>query len=276
MKASNLANHIINYCLSINNPVSNLQLQKILYFIEIYHIIRTDECLIEDEHFKALKFGPVLESIYKKYSYFASNPINIFQDGTTEEFEDNIKGELYGYIEKLSKMYPSFLVDKSRECGGPWHKTKMGDDIQTELLKGYAKNLRGSNGINYKSNLAYESYYKKLENVETFEKLTHITPNEMTLGDIILKKLNEKIADTNFGVDLLVKLEEKKIHLEYYFIPRISRNISQTPYTEFVFEIDYGFIIYVGFVREKFIICENEYNKMNEIIDFMKNIFKRN
>ncbi|MDY5616189.1 MAG: DUF4065 domain-containing protein [Helicobacter sp.] len=142
MKAKNVANHIINYCLSINNPVSNLQLQKILYFIDIYHLIRTKERLIDDEYFKAWDYGPVIESIYKKYSYFASNPINIFQDDTTEEFEDNIKGELYGYIDKLSKMYPSFLVEKSHEPNSPWSKTARYEIISPELLEEYANKYR--------------------------------------------------------------------------------------------------------------------------------------
>lgn len=113
MKAKNVAKHIINYCISINTPISNLQLQKILYFIDIYHLIRTNKRLIDDEYFKTNKYGCFIENIYKEYLYFASNPINIYQDDATEEFEINIKGELYGYIDKLSKMYPSFLVEKN-------------------------------------------------------------------------------------------------------------------------------------------------------------------
>ena len=97
---------------------------------------------MDDEYFKAWDYGPVIESIYKKYSYFASNPINIFQDDTTEEFEDNIKGELYGYIDKLSKMYPSFLVEKSHEPNSPWSKTARYEIISPELLEEYANKYR--------------------------------------------------------------------------------------------------------------------------------------
>ncbi|EIY3538188.1 DUF4065 domain-containing protein [Campylobacter jejuni] len=141
MKAENVAKHIINYCLSINNPISNLQLQKILYFIDIYYLIRTNKRLIEDENFKAWDYGPVIENVYKKYSFFASNPINIYQN-FTEEFNENIKGELYGYIDKLSKMYPSVLVEKSHELGSPWDKTKRYEIILPELLEEYASNFR--------------------------------------------------------------------------------------------------------------------------------------
>ncbi|EAH6092207.1 DUF4065 domain-containing protein [Campylobacter coli] len=141
MKAENVAKHIINYCLSIDNPISNLQLQKILYFIDIYHLIRTNKRLIEDENFKAWDYGPVIENIYKKYSFFASNPINIYQD-FTEEFDGNIRGELYGYIDKLSKMYPSVLVEKSHESDSPWDKTKKYETILPELLEEYASQYR--------------------------------------------------------------------------------------------------------------------------------------
>ncbi|OOY01835.1 hypothetical protein BOQ02_03600 [Campylobacter coli] len=141
MKAENVAKHIINYCLSIDNPISNLQLQKILYFIDIYHLIRTNKRLIEDENFKAWDYGPVIENIYKKYLFFASNPINIYQD-FTEEFDGNIRGELYGYIDKLSKIYPSVLVEKSHESDSPWDKTKKYETILPKLLEEYASRYR--------------------------------------------------------------------------------------------------------------------------------------
>ncbi len=141
MKAENVAKHIINYCLSIDNPISNLQLQKILYFIDIYHLIRTNKRLIEDENFKAWDYGPVIENIYRKYSFFASNPINIYQD-FTEEFDENIRGELYGYIDKLSKIYPSVLVENSHESDSPWDKTKKYETILPELLEEYASRYR--------------------------------------------------------------------------------------------------------------------------------------
>ncbi|HEB7550037.1 TPA: DUF4065 domain-containing protein [Campylobacter coli] len=141
MKAENVAKHIINYCLSIDNPISNLQLQKILYFIDIYHLIRTNKRLIEDENFKAWDYGPVIENIYRKYSFFASNPINIYQD-FTEEFDENIRGELYGYIDKLSKIYPSVLVEKSHESDSPWDKTKKYETILPKLLEEYASRYR--------------------------------------------------------------------------------------------------------------------------------------
>lgn len=141
MKASNVAKHIINYCLSIGNPVSNLQLQKILYFMDIYHLIRTKTRLIDDENFSAWDYGPVIESIYREYSFYASNPINIYKEAD-EDFDEMMSGELYGYIDKLSKMYPSFLVEKSHEEDSPWWKTRRYRIISPDLLEEYAQKYR--------------------------------------------------------------------------------------------------------------------------------------
>lgn len=141
MKAINVAKHIINYCLGIENPVSNLQLQKIMYFMDIYNLIRTKKRLISDENFSAWDYGPVIENIYRKYSFYASNPINIYEE-TSEEFDDNMRGELYGYIDKLSNMYASYLVEKSHEKNSPWDKTKRYQIISPDLLEEYANRYR--------------------------------------------------------------------------------------------------------------------------------------
>ena len=87
MKAKELAKHIIDYCISINNPISNLQLQKILYFVDMFYLIHKNVRLIQmlilvlgimDQSYKRfmkniqvgdlyrLKFGKIFKRIYRK------------------------------------------------------------------------------------------------------------------------------------------------------------------------------------------------------------------
>jgi uncharacterized phage-associated protein len=64
--------------------VTNLSLQKLLFYCHAYHLAFTDLPLI-DENFEAWTYGPVVPSVYKYYLGYT--PIDV------EEFDaDNIQG----------------------------------------------------------------------------------------------------------------------------------------------------------------------------------------
>lgn len=67
MKAMDLAYYIVNRAIDFGNPVSNLKLQKIIYFVNLLHLKRTGDFLISDiekNPFEAWQFGPVIENVY--------------------------------------------------------------------------------------------------------------------------------------------------------------------------------------------------------------------
>ena len=49
--ALDIAKWVISFCYNKEQPISNLQLQKILYFLWVDYFNRTDEHLFEDEIF---------------------------------------------------------------------------------------------------------------------------------------------------------------------------------------------------------------------------------
>lgn len=119
MQASEVAKHIIDYCISINNPVTNLKLQKMLYFLDMYHLINQHKRLITDEEFEAWDYGPVMRSVYNKYRLNGPLPINVWEN-FTEKFPSDFEKFLYGFIDKLAKMYPSELIEESHKPNTPW------------------------------------------------------------------------------------------------------------------------------------------------------------
>lgn len=75
MKARELADSIVKYCKAEKLLISNLQLQKILYFIELNSLKNHDSLVFDDDLFEAWKFGPVLRNVrneYKRDQMFAS------------------------------------------------------------------------------------------------------------------------------------------------------------------------------------------------------------
>lgn len=110
MKSIEVAKHVIDYCLSINGPVSFLQTKCIVFLLDRYHIINHGSRLV-DEVFKWDNSVPYTDDVEGAYRMFASNPINIYQE-LEQHFDERVKGELYGFIDKTAKMYPSILVEK--------------------------------------------------------------------------------------------------------------------------------------------------------------------
>lgn len=68
-----LCRHVINYSNDQDYGVSNLKLQKLLYFIQAYFLIETEDqrpCFAE--RIEAWDFGPVVPKAYREYKQFGS------------------------------------------------------------------------------------------------------------------------------------------------------------------------------------------------------------
>ena len=74
--ALDVARFTINYTWKINKPISNLKLQKILYFIQADYLANTDKgpCFIDE--IEAWDFGPVVPSVYHEFKKYVSSFIH--------------------------------------------------------------------------------------------------------------------------------------------------------------------------------------------------------
>ena len=64
--AHNVAIYIINWCLDHNVPITNLKLQKLLYFVQGEYSRAKGTRLIGDD-FYAWQLGPVVPKVYAEY-----------------------------------------------------------------------------------------------------------------------------------------------------------------------------------------------------------------
>ena len=127
MTMLNFANHILAVANENNLSVSNLGLQKVMYFAmreqKDNHEILSE---IYDEPFYVWRYVPIIPSIYRKYRGYGSRAI----------IEKGKKTEAYSIFDnsiiKLLKEDLFTLVDKSREHKY-WleNKDKMSNGIST-------------------------------------------------------------------------------------------------------------------------------------------------
>jgi uncharacterized phage-associated protein len=95
MISKELAHLVTHYVNEKGETVSPKKLQKLLYYVESWHLVYMGKPLIEED-FEAWVHGPVLPSIYKYLKGFGFNNILIVNDelNTVEEEMEGIKSKL--------------------------------------------------------------------------------------------------------------------------------------------------------------------------------------
>ena len=117
--ALDIAKYMVTYCISKNTPISNLKLQKILYFAWIeYYREKNVELFLED--ICAWQFGPVVPGVYYEFCVYGGLPIS--QEYKVVLAPDD-KGILDGIIDKYNLQPVGDLVDKTHRPGKPWSLT---------------------------------------------------------------------------------------------------------------------------------------------------------
>lgn len=138
-----LAHYVIQYCTLQSTPISNLQLQKILYFLQTV-FGKSYGRLLFKERFEAWPYGPVLPDIYYEYSSYGSSLISEVYPELDAAMFSSIRVFLDNGIDFLRSKSPWDLVKLAHAEGSPWHSVwrngdGRGSEIPNELLLGDAE-----------------------------------------------------------------------------------------------------------------------------------------
>lgn len=117
--AMDLSKYIINKCTVDENPISNLQLQKILYYIQ-KEFIKNDSQAFSDS-IEAWQFGPVVPNSYYNFCGFGSMPISFNYSNVIELSADDSR-VINRIIEEKRSLNPWDLVGDTHKPGGAWAK----------------------------------------------------------------------------------------------------------------------------------------------------------
>ena len=113
--AVDLSKYIVTKCWKEDCPISNLQLQKILYYLQ-KEFLKRNERLFDDD-FVAWQFGPVIEEVYYNYSIFGSMPI---RRSFAINLAQKVKAVIDPIIEAKRGMNPWELVRETHKKNGAW------------------------------------------------------------------------------------------------------------------------------------------------------------
>lgn len=123
----------------IGDLMTNLRLQKLLYFAQGYHLARYGTPLFAAP-IQAWKLGPVVPEVYNQYKAFGGQGIVTYQanqNGLTEkEYEI-----LLDVVRDYDAFSTSELVRQSHVDGGPWSCTTLSEEIPVGTIKNYFATL---------------------------------------------------------------------------------------------------------------------------------------
>lgn len=128
-----IANFILDYCESRGRPVSNLSLQKILYFLHVWTLIKYKSPLIRHD-FEAWQYGPVLPYVYREFKKYKARPIKSRATKICPKLKARVTAQakfsnvsFRHFLEEITEFYSSFsahkLVEYSHAVNSPWATT---------------------------------------------------------------------------------------------------------------------------------------------------------
>lgn len=152
--AMDIARYVVNTSIEKKKPVSNLKLQKLLYYIQAAFLVETGDPCFYDE-ITHWRHGPVVVDVYNKFSKFIGNDIYEKQtEYTNYEFDsgfnvklvkrefksDDIKRDDRDLIDKvlngLIDVGAWQLVERTHN-EEPWKNTDTDDEITVESIKSF-------------------------------------------------------------------------------------------------------------------------------------------
>ena len=135
--AVDIAKYIIYYCKEQGYFITNLKLQKILYFIQAEFLVSKNACWFHEE-IEAWDFGPVVPEVYREYKSFGNS--NLFLDDEDLPYISSEDKELInGMIDICSKYSASELVSLTHNQA-PWkkaYKKYFNNIISKQSIKDY-------------------------------------------------------------------------------------------------------------------------------------------
>lgn len=104
MNALDVAKYFLYKANKDGELITNLKLQKLLYYAQAWYLVNYGEPLFHDE-IKAWKFGPAIESVYHQYKKFRHTPI-IYKN--KENIEQKIPTDVREFLDEFYNVYISY------------------------------------------------------------------------------------------------------------------------------------------------------------------------
>ena len=135
-RAVEVAEYLIHSAnLEEDGSLTNLKLQKLLYYVQGFHIALFGEPLFSDS-IEAWNYGPAVPSVYREYEPFGTGLLpgdDRFNPESIDPQSQDLIDEVYGVYGK----YTGTVLTNFTHQEKPWLETDRSCAIEPELLRDY-------------------------------------------------------------------------------------------------------------------------------------------
>ena len=135
--ATEVAKYVVNFSSQSGDRITQLKLQKILYYIQGTYLALKG-CPAFSDEIMAWKLGPAVHSVYSAYKQYDDQPIPPSDSDVNMEPEDQL------FIAEIYKKFRGFtaaqLVDKTHN-EAPWRDTTTNDVISIDSIRDFFANV---------------------------------------------------------------------------------------------------------------------------------------
>ena len=117
-----IANYFIRLANETGSYISNLKLQKLVYYAQAWHLAIHDTPLFEED-FEAWIHGPVIPTLYREYKDFGWKPI--IKDVQKPIFSEDVRN----FLEEVAEVYfacDAYELERMTHQEDPWFKARGG------------------------------------------------------------------------------------------------------------------------------------------------------
>lgn len=150
---------VAKYILSLVNEdcgetISNLKLQKILYYLQGYFLAYFDKPLFKDK-IVAWAYGPVVPNVYNKYKKYSNDSLPIHEI-TREEYNMFINNFNKNELELMQQVFETYIdysaynLVEMTHSETPWNSALVdgkatGKEIDDNIIKSFFKSKISKN-----------------------------------------------------------------------------------------------------------------------------------
>jgi len=123
-KTNEVADWFIRFAHEVGDPITNLRLQKLMYYAQAWYLALHGEPLIPDA-FEAWVHGPVLPGVWERFSGYRWNPIS------EDVPEHCFPAEVEEHLREVMEVYGGLLtwdLERMVHVEDPWIYARAGLD----------------------------------------------------------------------------------------------------------------------------------------------------
>lgn len=114
--AHKVADHIIRMCHDSGDLITNLKLQKLLYYAQAWRLALRDRPLFDDK-LEAWVHGPAVPSVYGRFKNFRWDPISLEPD------DPHLSREIAAHLDEVMAVYgieTAYALEMMTHREAPW------------------------------------------------------------------------------------------------------------------------------------------------------------